>query len=329
MHRADLHAGLLDTAKKAGVRVLRGKKVEKFDFGRPCVTTEDGEVFGADLVIVADGRNASYPIEGADRQLTYTGIKSLARPLLTGEDDKPRDTGDIAYRITIPGSQLLADSDLATLITVPANTQWCGPEAHFVAYPIRGGELYNIVICATSHEDSAALRDQDTWVIESNNEELKQRFGDWEHRVQKLCGMAKSFLKWRLFDLPVLERWVHPSGKACLLGDAAHPMLPYLGQGAAQAAEDAAVLAKCLREMEDVSEALEMYQKIRLPRASLVQSKTREHQYILHIEDGDEQRRRDELMAAGNEESPIFWGFEPRRQWLFGRDAEDVSVEVH
>lgn len=301
IHRADLHAALLDTAGKAGVVISKGQQVVAYDFGTPSVTTENGETFTADLLVVADG------------------IKSSSRPLLTGHNDAPRDTGDVAYRITIPGQQLLKDPDLASLITRPANTQWCGPEAHFVAYPIRDGELYNIVVCATSLE--AELTDQDSWVIESSNEELLKRFSGWEPRVQKLCKMANGFLKWRLFDLPELQSWVHPSGKACLLGDSAHPMLPYLGQGAAQAAEDAAVLRLCLAKEDDLVAALAKYQEIRLPRASTVQSKTREHQHILHIEDGPEQEQRDKLMAAQGEDSPIFWGYRERRQWLFGHDA--------
>ena len=248
----------------------------------------------------------------------------MARPLLTGQDDRPRDTGDVAYRITIPGEQLLEDPELKSLITRPANTQWCGPEAHFVAYPIREGELYNIVICAKSHESTST--DQESWIMESNNEELMHRFGDWEPRIRKLCAMAKGFLKWKLFDLRVLNTWVHPSGKACLLGDAAHPMLPYLGQGAAQAAEDAAALRLCLAREVDLSAPLTKYQDIRLPRASVVQSKTREHQYILHIGDGEEQVKRDRLMAAGEEDSPIFWGCSDRRDWLFGHDAEDIEL---
>jgi salicylate hydroxylase len=295
---------LLDTAETKGVIISKGQKAVAYDFEKPGVTTKRGEMFTADLLIIADG------------------IKSSSRPILTGHDDAPRDTGDVAYRITIPGEKLIRDPDLASLITRPANTQWCGPEAHFVAYPIRNGELFNIVICATSHD--AELTDQDAWVIESSNEELLHRFGDWEPRVQKLCNMAKGFLKWRLFDLPELDGWVHASGKACLLGDSAHPMLPYLGQGAAQAAEDAAVLKLCLSSEDDLATALVKYQEIRLPRASAVQSKTREHQHILHIEDGPEQEQRDKLMAAQGETSPIFWGYRERRNWLFGYDAEYV-----
>lgn len=163
--------------------------------------------------------------------------------------------------------------------------------------------------------------------MEGDNAELCARFSAWEPRVQKLCRLTKSFMKWRLCDLPVLSTWVHASGKACLLGDSCHPMLPYLAQGAAQAAEDAATIRKVLVRGTEVASALKRYETIRSPRASLIQSKTREHQYILHIGDGSEQRRRDEVMRQDSSASPIFWGHQLRRDWLFGYDAEKMDID--
>lgn len=303
VHRADLHEGLVAAALRAGVVVHNKKRVVSYDFYAPSVTTQEGEVWKADLVLGADG------------------IKSVARPLLTGEPDTPRDTGDVAYRILIPGEKLLADPDLASLITDPCTTSWCGPEAHLVGYPIRDGELYNIVVCATSHNETS----DEVWVIRGDNRELCQRFSSWETRVQKLCQLTGDFMKWRLCDLSILKRWVHPSGKVALLGDSCHPMLPYLAQGAAQSFEDAATLRQCLARDVDLKEALAQYESIRLPRASLIQSKTREHQYILHIEDGPDQEARDKQMQLNSEENPVFWGHDDRRKWLFSHDAEILS----
>ncbi|GLA74703.1 hypothetical protein AtubIFM55763_005949 [Aspergillus tubingensis] len=303
VHRADLHASLLGVAIEAGVVVHKNRHVTSYDFSVPMAITAESEKWMADLIICADG------------------IKSTARPLLTSQPDRPRDTGDAAYRILIPGQDLLADPDLAGLITHPATTSWCGPDAHLVGYPIRDGELYNIVVCATSKGETT----DETWVVEGDNEELCARFSGWEPRVQKLCRLTKSFMKWRLCDLPALSTWTHPSGKACLLGDSCHPMLPYLAQGAAQAAEDAATIRRALAEDTDITTALKRYERIRNPRASLIQSKTREHQYILHIDDGEEQCWRDELMRQDSPSSPIFWGYELRRGWLFSHDAEKME----
>ena len=306
IHRADLHAGLLAAAEKAGVKILTNKRVVKYDFEAPSATTDAGETYKADLVIGADG------------------IKSIARPLLTGQLDIPRDTGDVAYRILIPGDKLLADPDLASLITDPCTTSWCGPDAHLVGYPIRNGELYNIVVCATSYNETT----DEVWVVKGDNRELCDRFGKWEPRIQKLCALTGAFMKWRLCDLPNLTRWVHPSNKVVLLGDSCHPMLPYLAQGAAQAFEDAAVLRQCLSTSgQDLATALHTYESVRMPRATLVQAKTREHQYILHIDDGEEQRTRDERMRKNAAENPVFWGYDDRRKWLFSHDAEIVGQE--
>ncbi|KAF2452661.1 salicylate hydroxylase [Lineolata rhizophorae] len=305
VHRADLHTGFLEAAKRAGVVIHTNKRVIEYDFDAPSVKTLQGEVWKADLVIGADG------------------IKSVARPLLTGQPDVPRDTGDVAYRILIPGKDLLADPDLESLITDPCTTSWCGPDAHLVGYPIRDGELYNIVVCATSYNETT----DEVWVVKGDNRELCERFAKWEPRVQKLCRLTRDFMKWRLCDLPILSRWVHPSGKACLLGDSCHPMLPYLAQGAAQAVEDAAVLRQCLAAQKDLGVALKQYESIRLPRSSLVQEKTREHQYILHIEDGEEQKARDVRMALNSQENPVFWGYDDRRNWLFSHDAEVLNED--
>lgn len=104
-------------------------------------------------------------------------------------------------------------------------------------------------------------------------------------------------------------------------------MLPYLAQGAAQAVEDAAALRQCLASETDLARALKRYEMIRLPRASLVQGKTREHQYILHVDDGMEQEERDVKMNENAESNPVFWGYAERRHWLFSHDAEVLEKE--
>lgn len=302
VHRADLHAALLEAATAAGVQILRNKRIIAYDFSVPSAATESGEVFTADLIVAADG------------------IKSIARPLLTGYEDRPRDTGDVAYRILIPGPTLLADPVTASLITTPCVHMWCGPEAHIVGYPVRNGELYNVVVCATA-------------TGRGDNGELCQRFAGWEPRVRKLCALTGAFRKWRLCDLANLPTWIHPSGKGVLLGDACHPMLPYLAQGAAQAFEDAAVLRQVLGQFGrpgrgmTLFQALRAYETTRMPRAKLVQEKTREHQYILHIGDGPEQRERDRRMKVDGVENPVFWGYANQRLWLFSHDAENLAAE--
>ena len=257
-----------------------------------------------------------------------SGVQSEARAQILGHELPPQDTGDIAYRILIPGHVLMRDPELRDLVSQPWVTSWCGPDAHFIGYPVRGGEIYNIVACCASETvNDAKLQGIDSKVFVENNQELLRRFGDWEPRILKLCHLAgqTKFLKWRLYDLDLVDRWVHPSGKACLLGDACHPMLPYMSQGAAQATEDAFVLTASLRRnKQNLRDALDEYQRIRQPRVSRIQKAGRLLQTAYHLPDGDEQMRRDELISKDGDENPIFWGSSERREWLFGYDAQQA-----
>ena len=123
----------------------------------------------------------------------------------------------------------------------------------------------------------------------------------------------------------MVDNWAHPSGKAVLLGDAVHPMLPYMASGAAMACEDAAALRTVLgtATKDTLAAALQKYQKLRQPRASKVQKSGRRLQDAYHLPDGEAQRDRDYWMKQDDEKNPIFWGYKERRHWLFGHDAED------
>lgn len=115
-----------------------------------------------------------------------------------------------------------------------------------------------------------------------------------------------------------------------MLGDAVHPMLPYMASGAAMACEDAATLRVAIKGIEKgeaLRDCLKRYQKARQPRASKVQQAGRRLQDAYHLEDGDEQKHRDIWITKDDERNPIFWGFKERRQWLFGHDAEDIDIQ--
>lgn len=305
VHRADLHKGLIEAAEKAGVTVLPDHAVVESDLNEPSVITSTGKVFTGDLLIAADG------------------IKSLSRAKLLGKEESPRDTGDLAYRILIEGNKMRKDPELADLMDHPCTTSWCGPDAHLVGYPIRNEELYNIVVCATCRDED--FKPEDTWIALGSPEEFVRRFSSWCPQVTKLTKLSPSFLKWKLFDLPVLDTWVSDSGKACLLGDSCHPMLPYLAQGAAQCFEDAACLAECIKKETDLKTALKKYEKLRVPRTAVIQESTRKHQHLLHIDDGEQQRARDAQLKIPGANNPVFWGDVERRKWLFGYDAQKVA----
>jgi salicylate hydroxylase len=191
----------------------------------------------------------------------------------------------------------------------PVQTLWLGPGRHFVHYPISGGGLVNVVAIAP-----AGSWRTESWTADGEISDLTREFEGWDNRVDQLIASAGSTKRWAMYDRAPLERWAE--GRIGLLGDAAHAMLPFFAQGAAQAIEDAVVLASCLRSADrgSVRHALQRYEEIRRPRASQVQQMSRGREVQNHLPDGAEQQQRDAEFAKGD----------PLRQsaWLYGHDLE-------
>lgn len=310
IHRADLIYALVKaTESRKNINIRMGTKVIEYDFDSPRLKTADGQWHEADVIVCADG------------------IKSEVRNAINGTPIEPMDTGDVAYRILVPSQPLLDDPETRHLVTEPWAVHWMGPEGHAVGYPLREGELYNIIIDITHSTDLGVPVGQDEWKSQADNTELVQRFAEWCYPVRKLCGLTGQYLKWKLADFDRLDRWVHPSGKVALLGDCGHPMMPYLAQGAAQATEDAAALQAALSHHGSIPDALHAYQTQRLSRAAYVARNTRVLQEWLHLPDGPERDRRDELMKHDNSENPIFWADTKRKDWLFAHDASKLLRE--
>lgn len=310
LHRADFIKVLVDAVSEhKNVTLIMDSRVDSYDFEAPAVTLASGKRMDADLVICADG------------------IKSAVRNIINGEPIEPQDTGDVAYRVLVPTGPLLADPATRHLVEEPWAVHWMGPEAHAVGYPLRGGELYNIIIDITHETDVGKPVGEDEWRSQADNSELVKRFAEWCEPVRKLCGLTSTYLKWKLADFDQLKRWVHPSGKVAILGDACHPMMPYMAQGAAQATEDAATLQAALRDYDNLREALDAYQNQRLPRAAYVAKNTRILQEWLHLYDGPERDRRDSLMRHDNSSNPVYWAFTERKDWLFAHDALKIEPD--
>ncbi|KAJ9639233.1 hypothetical protein H2204_003844 [Knufia peltigerae] len=308
VHRADFIDALVKALDKYPdkIKLRMNTKVVEYDFDEPALKTADDVWYHGDLIICADG------------------IKSAVRNEINGTRIDPVDTGDVAYRILVPAKPLLEDPLTSHLVDNPWAVHWMGPEGHAVGYPLRGGELYNIIIDITHSTDLGVPVGEDEWKSQADNTELVKRFEDWCYPVRKLCGLTGQYLKWKLADFDQLDRWVHPSGKVALLGDSSHPMMPYLAQGAAQATEDAATLQAALSHHQDVPGALRAYEKQRKPRAAYIAKNTRVIQEWLHLYDGPERDRRDELMKHDNPQNPIFWADTNRKDWLFGHDARKL-----
>lgn len=313
LHRADLVNLLAETANAhPRIDVRMDSRVASYDFETPSVTLASGEVLNADVIIACDG------------------IKSSVRDAINGTPLPPQDTGDVAYRILVPARPLLDDPEMAPLVKEPWAMHWLGPEGHAVGYPLRNAELYNIIIDVTHSSDLGEPLPSDgsqIWKSARSNQELVERFKDWCPQVRKLCAMTGEYLKWKLADFDQLDHWVSGSGKVALAGDACHPMMPYMAQGAAQATEDAACIATCLRAYSSVSEALREYERLRKPRTTYIARNTRVLQEWLHVYDGPARDQRDAAMKNNDEHNPIYWGWKARKDWLFSYDASNLGEQ--
>ncbi|KAI6132465.1 FAD/NAD(P)-binding domain-containing protein [Pisolithus croceorrhizus] len=281
-HRADLHRMLYDLAEPH-VNIRTNCRVVSINPSIPTLMLKSGEVVHADLVIGADGS------------------KSTARHFVVGKPDELRFTGDTAYRAVLPTKVLLADPDLRSLVETPEMTMWFGPERHIVGYNIRIKEEYNIAMCYPDRDPP-----EESWRIEESADRMKEEFVGWEPRIQKLLSLIPSTLKWKLMDRAPLETWIHEDGKLALLGDACHPMLPYIGQGAAMAIEGAAVLGNLFSRLSSraqIAPLLHAYETIRYERATNTQAFSRLSKATFHLPDGFEQEQRDTKMRAAMEDT--------------------------
>ena len=190
---------------------------------------------------------------------------------------------------------------------------WVGPGAHFVHYFVSRGELLNFVGW-TEHD----RWNREDWTDRATIERALAAFEGWHPQVRRIIGAAETCFIWALFDREPLPRW--SVGHTTLLGDACHPMYPFMGQGAAQAIEDGATLAACLAAgAGDPAEALRHYERLRLPRVTRLQEMSRANKTRFHMPDGPGQEARDAEWAKAADRSP------DTLRWLYDYDASAVE----
>jgi salicylate hydroxylase len=288
-HRADL----LDVIRRAvpAQDVRLGKRCVEVGLRGPRhrLRFADGETAEADVVIGADG------------------IHSLVRAALT-EPVPPAYSGLSAFRALVPAQNAPA------FARRPAQTLWVGPGHHLVHYPISAGKYVNLVAFAPAGDYTT-----ESWTATATVAELLAEFAGWDERLTRLIRAAGTPGRWALLDRAPLPWWTR--GTVTLLGDAAHPMFPFFAQGAAQAIEDGATLARCLAaNPADPAAALRRYEELRIPRTTRLQEVSHARAHVNHLPDGPEQRARD---ASFSGTDPLTGS-----AWIYAHDPESEPISA-
>jgi len=262
IHRIDLHRVLAAAAAATGRVALR--------FGAEVA----GAASEAEAASIDVKRAAARSSETGESVVGADGLRSLVRGRLgRGEADAPRFSYRVAFRATVEAEWVAPrwrDNEVTLRL---------GPRAHLVHYPLRGGSLINLVAVIESNWRNAS--GGDPWDGEADREALDRAFRDWSLDARDLIAAPKRWRAWPLMLRPPLDRFAF--GRIALIGDAAHPMTPFLAQGAAQAIEDAEALARRLGETDKVEAALAAYSADRVARANRVQREATMQGRIYHL----------------------------------------------
>jgi salicylate hydroxylase len=292
-HRGDLHAMLLDA--------VRRERPDAIHLDRKCIgVTQDT---GAVTIAFENGDGVTAPVAiGAD------GVQSRVRLAVFGAD-RPEFTGIVAWRILVPRERVPEG------IRMNVGTNWVGPGGHVVHYPVRGGELLNLV----------GLLERDDWRVESwsmqgSKDEFNNDFRNWHANIHATIRAGDTPYKWALFARPPMPAWTRD--RVSLLGDACHSMLPMMAQGAVMAIEDGCVLARCIAKYGVAPEALRRYEAARRDRAnrcvaaSIDNAKRFHNPAMAHAEGAGD------YVTHEWQEDKV----KARYEWLFTYDATSVPI---
>ena len=289
LHRGDLHALLAAKARSLKPDAIRlNRRVVGFEEFEDHVELElaDGSRERADILIGADG------------------VKSAIRARIAGTSPASY-TGDAAWRLIVPAERLPANL-MGKVMSV-----WMGPGRHVVCYYLRAGSLFNFVGAVETDEVS-----EESWTAKYPWETLKADFEGWHADIQTVIDSAdrNSCYRWSLFYRPPISKW--STRRVTMLGDAVHATLPYLAQGAAMAIEDGAVLTRALALVDDIAEALQLYERNRIERTSRIVNGSGANRTLYHMHD---QARLREAFANRDEGKT-------RSEWLYSYNPLTVEL---
>lgn len=321
VHRHHLHTGLVKVARRHGVKILIDSRVASLreePQGQVTVTTEKGDIHCFDLVVGADG------------------VQSIVRRTLF-PDVKPRPpTGNCAYRAIVPYDEVRADPLTRELVEAKDGTLkrtmevWMSPNGYIISYPISDAKDFNMVL---SHFRDPPV----SQVQEVDIQEVRNEYKDYDPRIRRIVEMIKPPIsRWPLLVTGPLKGWSNAAKNIVLMGDAAHSMTNHMAQGAATSMEDGAFLAKCLGAVVDgrlaLADAIRVYEKGRMPKASYKQQVSYLNGWLWHLPEGRAQDARNQSMRCElNGEVPIrsanLYGDPSTVLECYGYDAEEHAIE--
>jgi salicylate hydroxylase len=327
-HRSTLAGELYNGCKSESDKI-------KFVFSTTCedIRFEGKPSFNA----VPRGDAKPYRVE-CDILLGADGVKSNTRVAMLralGVEAEVVDTGQAAYRIMLSREQMSSDPELLKLIDADAAIRWIGERRHIIAYPVSNKQIYNI---STAQPDvNFAEAPSATYTTKASKKAMLEVYGDYCPMIHRMLNLVPEgeVCEWKLRVHNPLPTWVH--GSVALVGDACHPTLPHMAQGAAQAIEDAAVLGVVLAHLPsgagpaDITKALNQYEKVRKERAETLVELAAANGREMHLGEGAAKEERDRRFAAlkeGKGPVPDKWADADIQKNVYGFDCVKVAEEL-
>ena len=322
VHRHHLHTGLAEVAHENGVNIIidsRIAKMEQLPDGRVSVSSEKGKTYTFDLVVGADG------------------VRSFVRKTLFPDVEPRPPTGNCAYRAIVPYDEIRKDPLTREIVEdkdgnlVQTMEVWMAPTGYIISYPISNGKDFNMVL---SHFVDPPLE----WVKPVELDEVKATYKGYDPRISRIIDkIPPGVSRWPLLVTGPLDSWSNPEKNVVLMGDAAHSMTNHMAQGAATSMEDGAFLARCLGAVVHghvtIADAIAIYEKGRMPKASWKQQVSFLNGWLWHLPDGPAQQARDkqmevELRGEVPMKSPNLYGDPVCVSECYGYDAE-MDADEH